>query len=219
MSLRVPVSLHRSALVTAVLLAILTLASATQAPSALAQAKVLVGHEGEIQTNDHGLGVALDPKGGLMGFAYRHYFGNVAIQVDALPLYADRGDYLAMFLGVQAVNYALVWSGSGRGSVLPATTALRLTGGLSVRAERDQATSTIEVPVDNCQTQACKDIANAKPKVTYMGSMAAGFGFEFGAIQRSGFSLAVDLMMTVLVDDVGFYAAYPLPYATLMYSW
>lgn len=202
------------------LLLTLTAAVTSLAPNtATAQSKVLVGHEGEVQKNTHGLGVAVDPKGGLMGFAYRHYFGNTALQIDALPLYADRGDYLAMFFGVQAVNYALVWSGSGRGSVLPATTALRLTGGLSLRAERDQATSTIEVDVSNCQTQACKDIVNAKPKVTYMASAAAGFGFEFGAIQRSGFSLAADLMMTVLWDDIGFYGAYPLPYATLMYSW
>lgn len=215
MLLKFPASL----VVTALLTAALSLAAAVQARPAVAQAKVLVGHEGEVQKNDHGLGVAVDPKGGLMGFAYRHYFGNIALQLDALPLYADRGDYLAMFFGVQAVNYALVWSGSGRGSVLPATTALRLTGGLSLRAERDQATSTIEVPIENCQTQACKDIANAKPKVTYMASAAAGFGFEFGAIQRSGFSLAADLMMTVLWDDIGFYGAYPLPYATLMYSW
>ncbi len=215
MPLKIPTSL----LLAFLLAAVLTFGGAVQAQPALAQAKVLVGHEGEVQKNEHGLGVALDPKGGLMGVAYRHYFGNIAIQVDALPLYADRGDYLAMFLGVQAVNYALVWSGTGRSSMLPATTALRLTGGLSVRAERDQGASTIEVPQANCRTQACKDIANAKPKITYMGSAAAGFGFEFGAIQRSGFSLAADLMMTVLWDDVGFYAAYPLPYATLMYSW
>ena len=212
-------SIHKSLLLPALVTALLTLAGAVQAPSAIAQAKVLVGHEGEVQKNNHGLGVALDPQGGLMGFAYRHYLGNVAIQFDALPLYADRGDYLAMFVGVQAINYALVWSGAGRGSILPATTALRLTGGVSMRAARDQASSTIEVPDESCMTQACKDIINAKPKVTYMVSAAAGFGFEFGAIQRSGFSLAADLMMTVLWDDVGFYAAYPLPYATLMYSW
>jgi hypothetical protein len=203
----------------ALLIMLAAMAVMLQPRDALAQSKMLVGHEVEVQKNNHGVGVALDPKGGLMGFAYRHYFGNTALQIDALPLYADRGDYLAMFFGVQAVNYALVWSGTGRGSVLPATTALRLTGGLSMRAERDQATSTIEVDIANCQTQACKDIVNAKPTVTYMASAAAGFGFEFGAIQRSGFSLAADLMMTVLWDDIGFYGAYPLPYATLMYSW
>lgn len=203
----------------ALLLTAAALAATAQPRAALGQAKVLVGHEVEVQKNDHGVGVAVDPKGGLMGFAYRHYFGNTALQIDALPLYADRGDYLAMFFGMQVINYALVWSGSGRGSVLPATTALRLTGGLSLRAERDQAVSTIEVDTANCRTQACKDIVNAKPKVTYMASGAAGFGFEFGAIQRSGFSFAADLMMTVLWDDIGFYGAYPLPYATLMYSW
>lgn len=192
--------------------------SAGLTQGAWAQAKVLVGHEGQIQNNTHGIGVAGDFQGGLSGFAYRHYFGNHAVQIDALPLYADRGDYVAMYFGLQYVNYALVWSGARRGALLPATTALRLTLAGSVHAERDQ-TAAISVAAENCQTQACKDIVASRADVVTRYSAAGGFGFEFGAIQRSGFSLAVDLMMTVLWDKVGFDGAYPLPYVTLMYSW
>ncbi|MBI5609381.1 MAG: hypothetical protein HY902_10935 [Deltaproteobacteria bacterium] len=195
----------------------LTIAGAAQ-PAQAQAAKVLVGHESQVQNNSHGLGVAGDFKGGLSGFAYRHYFGNNALQIDLLPLYADRGNYLAMYFGAQYINYALVWSGARRGALLPTTTALRLTLAGSVHAERDQQTA-ISVDTTNCQTQQCKDITNAKSAVSVMYSMAGGFGFEFGAVQRSGFSVAADLMMTVLWDRVGFYGAYPLPYASLMYSW
>ncbi len=199
------------------LLAALTLTVAPRPVEAQA-AKVLVGHDEQVQNNTHAIGVAGDFKGGLSGFAYRYYSGNHALQLDFLPLYADRGNYLAMFFGAQYINYALVWSGSRRGAMFPTTTALRLTLAGSAHAERDQTTA-ISVNSGNCQTQQCKDITNSKAAVSVMYSMAGGFGFEFGAVQRSGFSVAVDLMMTVLWDRVGFYGAYPLPYTSLMYSW
>lgn len=202
------------------LIACLTTAALAVRPDvALAQSKVLVGHDSVVQNNSHGIGVAGDFQGGLMGFAYRHYMGNHALQVDFLPLYADRGDYLAMYFGVQYVNYALVWSGARRGAILPTTTALRLTVAGSVHAERDQTAPAVSVADGNCQTAACQDIVNSRAKVVTRYSAAGGFGFEFGAIQRPGFSVAADLMMTVLWDKLGFDGAYPLPYVSLMYSW
>lgn len=188
--------------------------TATEARAA--DARPMVGHAGRVQKNDHGLGFALDPKGGLLGFAYRHYFGNTALQLDLLPLYQNRGDNMAIYAGAQIMNYALVWPG-GRGSTLPTTTALRLTAGAGFNANRDA--EPISVDDANCQTPECKQITKSKVPVKWMAKVAGGFGFEFGGVQRSGFSVAIDLMMSVLWDEVGFYAAYPLPYATLMYSW
>ncbi len=197
-------------------LPLLVLLSLCAAAPALAQKGPMVGHSEAVQKNDHGLGFAVDFKGGLLGFAYRHYFGNTAVQLDVLPLYQDRGASIAIYGGMQIVNYALVWPG-GRSGGLPTTTALRLTGGAGVNVNREQETIQIDDP--NCQTVVCQKITQSKSPVTWMVKAAGGFGFEFGAVQRSGFSVAADLMMTVLWDDVGFYGAYPLPYFTLMYSW
>ncbi len=206
----------------ACLVAALVVGLAMPAP-ALAQSRAMVGHAEEVQKNGNGLGFALDPKGGLLGFAYRRYFGNTAIQFDVLPLYQNRGGNIAIYFGTQVMNYALVWPG-GRGAALPTTTALRLTGGAAVNINREQQKISIDDP--NCLTVTCKQITQSQAPVKSMYKLAGGFGFEFGAVQRSGFSVAIDLMMSILWDkdssnDLGvrFYAAYPLPYATLMYSW
>ena len=189
---------------------------AVAAPVSAQSSGPIAGHAAEVQKNSNGLGFALDPKGGLLGFAYRHYFGNTAIQIDLLPIYKNRGDNIAIYAGGQVVNYALVWPG-GRGASLPTTTALRLTAGAGINVNRDQEQISIEDP--NCLTETCKKITQSQAPVTYNYKLAGGFGFEFGAVQRSGFSVCVDIMMTVLWDQIGFYGAYPLPYATLMYSW
>lgn len=181
---------------------------------------VLRGHEQDVQKNTHGLGfsAAVNP---LLGFTYRRYFGNSAVQLNVLPLLADSGNYLSLHFGVEVIDYMLVWTRGGRNSALMnvPTTALRLVGAAGVSLERDQSTN-ISVPDANCQTQVCKDaIQGNHGRIDYLGSVGAGFGFEFGAIMRPGFSLALDLMMTVLWDNDGFYATYPLPYGTLMYNW
>jgi hypothetical protein len=179
------------------------------------------------QHNRHGVGFALDASllaseddsshGGLTGFAYRRYFGDFAVQIDALPIYRDRGDYMSIFAGLQVIDYALVWSGGGGGGLIGSTTALRLTAAASLHASR--SSTQITVPDENCQTVTCQQILSSQPKVKLAGSVAAGFGFELGAIRQSGFSVAADLMMTVVWDDKGFYGAYPVPYFTGMYSW
>lgn len=181
---------------------------------------VLRGHEQEVQKNTHGLGfsAAVNP---LLGFTYRHYFGNSAVQLNFLPLLADSGNYLSLHFGAEVIDYMLVWTrGSGRNSAIMnvPTTALRLVGAAGVSVTRDQSTN-IAVPDANCGPVCQKAIQGNHGRIDYLGSIGAGFGFEFGAIMRPGFSLALDLMMTVLWDNDGFYAAYPLPYGTLMYNW
>lgn len=182
---------------------------------AAAQAKPLIGHSEDVQKNSHGLGFALDPNGGLLGFAYRKYFGNTALQLDLLPLLQDHGQSKSIYAGLQVINYAVVWPG-GRGAGMPTTTALRLTAGtaFNINSTNEQ----VSVPDPNCQSTVCKQITQEQSPSTWKYKLAGGFGFEFGAVQRSGFSVAVDLMMTVLWDQEGFYGAYPLPYLTLMYS-
>lgn len=180
---------------------------------------VLVAHaDDELQRNSHAIGFTGDVQLGFLGFAYRKYMGNHAVEINALPLMADRGDYLAMSFGARYIHYALLWQGRSAGSMLPSTSALRLVAGTGIHFQRDNQAA-IDVPDENCNTAICQDIENSQGKIEWRSQFAGGFGFEFGALQRSGFSFAADLMMTLFVDEKGFDGAYPLPYATLAYSW
>lgn len=180
---------------------------------------MLFGHDGDIQKNTHGVGVSASVYP-LLGFTYRHYFGNVAVQVHVLPLLADRGDYLSLHFGVEFIDYMLVWTRGSHAALsqaMPAT-ALRLVSAAGVSMTRSQSTN-IDVPSANCGTVCQESLQGNHGRIDYLTSAGVGFGFEFGAVMRPGFSLAVDLMMTALWDNDGFWAAYPLPYGTLMYNW
>lgn len=188
-------------------------------PAEAKERDVLVAHADDaVQRNSHAIGFTGDVQLGFLGFAYRKYLGNHAIELTALPLLADGGDYLAISLGARYIHYPLVWRGSGAGSLFNSSTALRLVAGTGVHFARDNQPD-IDIPDENCNTAICEDINKSRGKVGWRSQFAGGFGFEFGAMQRSGFSFAADLMMTVFFDEVGFDGAYPLPYATLAYSW
>lgn len=198
----------------AALLTTTALLTATAVP-ARAQ-EPLAGYRTLLQKNDHGLGASVDFKGGMLGFAYRRYFGNTALQLNILPLYFDRGDYMAIFTGAQIVRYMLLWP-AGR-SGLGTATALRLVGGAGTKIWKEQEAS-FEVDPKNCTTQACKDLQGNKSPTEWLTTGTFGFGLEFGALQRRGLTLSIDLQMTVAFDDEGFYGAYPLPYGAVMYNW
>ncbi|MSP90910.1 MAG: hypothetical protein EXR79_03755 [Myxococcales bacterium] len=179
---------------------------------------VIKGHEQTLQRNRHGLGFIAGVDGTL-GFAYRNYLGNSAIQINALPLFADYGDYLSVRLGAQVINYMLVWSRGQGMAVVPGATALRVVGAYGLYLSRDQ-TANVNVAPENCKTVQCQKITEpGKGAVETWHSLAAGFGFEFGAVMRPGFSIALDLLMTLRWDRDGFYGAYPLPSGALTYSW
>ena len=59
-------------------------------------------------------------------------------------------------------------------------------------------------------------VGSAKALVIASGIAEDTAGF---APEAAGFSAAVDVQMTVMWDQVGFYGAYPLPSASLMYCW
>ena len=167
------------------------------------------GYETDLQRNHYAIGIT-GGVGGSSGLGYRQYFGNTGIQINVLPLIYNRGDYLGIWVGGQVINYMVAWT---RGH-----TALRLVGAGSVKISRDQSAN-ITVPDANCASVQCKAITTHKAPVDYFTSAGAGFGFEFGAVTRPGFSASIDLMMTVMWDNDGFYSAYPLPYGSLMYNW
>lgn len=181
-----------------------------------AQGGLLRGHEQEVQKNTYGLGVSAGLFG-YLGFAYRQYFGNSAVQLNILPIVYDRGDYLALHFGAQYIHYMLVWSRGRTLAFTPASTSLRLVTGAHIAVTRDDGG--IDVADANCIGATCKAVEGAQAPADTFASAAAGFGLEFGGVTRSGFSASVDLLMTVMWDREGFWAASPLPYGALMYSW
>lgn len=174
------------------------------------------GRDYVLQKNHNGLGLSVGV-GGMNGFAYRHYWDNTSIQFDLLPLYADKGNYVAIHLGAQIIQYMLAWNSARE--LGGTSSALRLVGAYSIRIARDDSVATVEIPTPNCLTAACQaNLTGNKSKMDYFNSAALGFGVEFGGIGRSGFSVSVDMMMTVMWDREGFFGAYPLPYGALMYN-
>jgi hypothetical protein len=187
------------------------------APTTPSKTGMLRGHEGQVQRNRFGIGLTGGVDGST-GFAYRQYFGNSALQVNLLPIVADRGNYVAVFLGAQYIDYMLVWAQGSRSRALaPSTTALRLVANTSVHLSSDDSSMNIDCGTD--PTPECKALQQVGTETTAYTSAGVGFGFEFGAVQRPGFSVALDLVMTARWENTRFYAAYPLPHATMMYSW
>ena len=96
-----PIPLRRArTFATALTLVLLTALGTRQAHAVDAVSK---GYEETISQNTHGLGISFGV-GGLNGIAYRHYFGNLALQVDLFPLIADSGNYVAVFGGVTFID-------------------------------------------------------------------------------------------------------------------
>ncbi len=195
----------------------LVLLTTFSASAAFAADTLTKGYEETLSQNHHGLGMSFGV-GGLNGIAYRHYFGNMAVQADIFPLIADSGNYVAVFGGLTFIDYLLMWNKAARSTLFPATSALRFVGSTGVWVSRNQSNN-IAVPNVNCNTPECLAIVNRSAPTDYFAHVGLGVGVEIGAIARPGFSAAFDVQMTVMWDQIGFYGAYPLPSATLMYSW
>ncbi len=179
------------------------------------QRTVLPGHQMQLQKNSHGLGLT-GGYGGANGFAYRKYIGNNFVQISALPLMADRGDFLALMFGASFGRYLIVWHRQRSASLMPTTTALRAVGLASTWFSRDASSFVDAAP---CAGVNCTSTPAQEAKVENTTTLAAGVGFEFGGVLRNGFSLSVDLLLTSVWDEEGFDMLVPLPYGALVYSW
>ena len=174
------------------------------------KANVIPGHSSKIQSNSHALGF-MGGFAGATGFTYRHYFGNSFVQANALPLMANRGEFLMMMGGISAGRYLLLWHSPSMGSIIPSTTALRALALASVSYSSDDSNSEV------CTGTNCATVK--EPQIEKEYSIAGGIGFEFGALTRHGFSIAFDLMLTSVWDQDGFDFLMPLPYGTVVYNW
>ena len=88
-------------------------------------------------TNRHGLGIS-GGVAGHSGFAYRYFIGPGVVQVNAIALMIDSGDFFAADLGLDYAYHLHVWQGSGRG-MMPSSMALRAVAGASVLVFKDEA--------------------------------------------------------------------------------
>lgn len=173
-------------------------------------ARIVPGHTAKIQSNSHALGFT-GGFAGATGFTYRHYFGNSFVQANALPLMANRGEFLMMMGGISAGRYLLLWHSPSMGSIIPSTTALRALMLTSVSYSSDDKTT------DVCSGSNCAEVTQSEINKEF--SVAGGIGFEFGALMRHGFSISFDVLLTSVWDQNGFDFLMPLPYGTVVYNW
>lgn len=177
------------------------------------------------QNNVHGLGFAASASTGA-GFSYRRYFGDTALSASAIAIIDERGDDAVALAGLGLTQYLLVWyQPHGRG-VLPAVTALRLTGGAGWYYNSSIRQGAVAID-PNCTPSwdfATCPRADVKT-VENFATLAGGIGFEFGGVVRTGFSLSLDLVLTAgfqvagATGKNGLSFIYPLPQMALMYNW
>ncbi len=195
--------------------AVATLLCSLASPPAARAAELLAGHKVTLQENDHSLGIAAGYPGA-SGFVYRMYFGNSFVQFNLLPLVQDRGDWMAIMFGATFGQYLLIWQQPSQATLLPSTTAMRFVVGASTYFSRDSGSNFEVVAPPGTVPGTTPEV---DPKVENLTGISAGIGFEFGAVKKSGFSFALDLMLTATWDDEGFTTLIPLPFGAIVYSW
>ena len=140
----------------------------------------------------------------------------------------NRGEDAWVLAGVGVTQYLLVWHQPNSRGLLPAVTALRLTGATS--AFHDASSTQTFVPVkegcsDPLDLSRCPVKGVTTTKSETMANLGVGIGFEFGGVMRSGFSLSLDLLLTAAFKVAGtdtrrgLAFTYPLPQMALIYNW
>ena len=157
------------------------------------------------------------------GFSYRVLFDRVSWQINAAPLAWDRGDNAVVSLGTAVVWYPWMAQG-GRRLGVASDTALRVALAGSVFHFAETRTSAEGEPgLDANGLPRPTTSVTTRERTTWLNA-GAGVGFEFGAVQRPGFSVALDLLWTVTFartpsDGFRLRQLLPLPAGTLVYHW
>ncbi len=175
----------------------------------------------------HGLGAAASFSYG-SGFAYRRYFGADSIQINGFGWVADRGDDALIFGGLAYAHRLFSWSSSSTSRLMPATSGLRLIASATYFQRRNSVTNSFS---DCNELQGCTFIDATHFESERLLGFGLGFGFEFGAMQQPGFSVALDLLLTGAYSfgvpkaerkpdsKPGLQFILPLPAGSLIYSW
>lgn len=171
------------------------------------------------KNNVHSIGVTLSFSSGA-GFAYRRQWGPTSVQVSAFAVVTDRGNATLLSGGALAAYRLHTWHGATRG-LLPATSALRLVGGISYFLNRNVNNDTVAFGSSVGDT-VCVAPSGCATIVTTNSSYlngGAGLGFEFGAINRPGISMTLDVVLTAAFKDNTFSFLLPLPQLAVLYNW
>ncbi len=174
----------------------------------------------------HGLGISAGMAPG-SGFAYRHYLNpSTSVRLAGLLMITDGGDTANHWIGLSGARYLKTWHRRRARGLLPDTSALRLLVGGSYLYQRTPKISRVPVDPECKPTKAGGSCVMKKVSVaqtTQTIATGAGLGFEFGGIDRPGFSLSLDVMLTALMDDsagkLKLKQLWPLPSAALMWNW
>lgn len=170
-------------------------------------------------SNVHGIGVSLSFSTGA-GFAYRRQWGDSSVQITAFGVVTDRGNSSLLSAGGLFAQRLHVWHGQAR-SILPATSALRVVAGLNYFLNRNVQTQSVLLG-DAINGVTCTAPGGCSGVVTNNSSYfngGAGLGFEFGAIERPGVSLTLDVVLTAALKDGAFSFLLPLPQLAVLYNW
>ncbi len=172
-----------------------------------------------MENNVHSVGVTLSFSTGA-GFAYRRQWGATSLQLAAFGVVTDRGNSTLVSGGAQVAQRLHVWHGPTRG-LLPATSALRVLAGLSYFLNRSVTNDSVPLGgvLNNtvCTAQnGC--VATVTTNSSYFNG-GAGLGFEFGAIDRPGVSMTLDVVLTAALKDGSFSFLLPLPQLAVLYNW
>lgn len=169
--------------------------------------------------NVHSVGLALSFSTGA-GFAYRRQWGYSSLQLAAFGIVTARGDSSLLSVGAQFGQRLHVWRGQSR-SILPATSALRVVAGLNYFLNRSVNSDSVlfgsAINGTTCATPGgCTAIVTTNSSYFNGG---AGLGFEFGAIDRPGVSMTLDVVLTAALKDGTFSFLLPLPQLAVLYNW
>lgn len=157
-----------------------------------------------------------------VGFTYQRLFGRGSWQVTGVPLVWDRGDNAVASLGTSVALYP--WLASGRWVGPRTDAALRVVAGASAFYNaRTTTSSTLDASVgaDGIARPVATTVTRDR---TLWLSTGLGVGFEFGAIQQPGFSVALDLLWTATwaqtpAEGWHMRQVLPLPAGNLIYHW
>ena len=152
------------------------------------------------------------------GVAYRHLWGPMGLQVSGFGFISDRGDNTLAALGL-AWHYRVLNFNQSSSRLMPSSSALRLLLAGSYYQYKQTTTSTMPSLTETGSTTS-SFVTTTNIDNTRLVSVAAGLGFEFGAIQVPGFTLSVDLLLTAAFNQVGVPRfILPLPAGSLIYNW
>ncbi len=173
-----------------------------------------------VEPISYGIGVS-GGVAGHTGFAFRYYLGEGYLQASGVALMLDEGNFIATSAGLDYGHYLVV---SRRGTHLLSGYTVALRGvvgvsGLAYRGQPPEDDSDGFIDARDVAAGASQSSTTSNPVWSRLQSVSAGIGVDLGRVRSAGMTFAVDVRMSLLYDEKGFYALIYLPYGALIYNW